>query len=269
MIRCIFCKCNSENTKGVEHIIPESLGNIEHKLPKGSVCDSCNNYFSVKIEKKLLDKPYFRSTRHRNEIENKKKRIPSEKALIFHPKGGWVDIYKEKDGLTVNVNNPETMNLIIKGSVNKMIIPINSEPDNSDPIVSRFLAKSALEFLSYRLCELDGWNEEIVDKVELDSIREYARFGKGSTWKYNQRRIYNEEDRFTDSENHPEPYEILHEMDFLYLEDDVLYFVLVIMGIEYVINLGESEIDMYLEWLKKHNNISPIKRGTEHMLKKK
>ena len=51
---CLFCKENSTNSISVEHIIPESLGNKEHILPKGIVCDKCNQYFAIKLEKPLL-----------------------------------------------------------------------------------------------------------------------------------------------------------------------------------------------------------------------
>ncbi|WP_431293478.1 HNH endonuclease [Pedobacter sp. P26] len=51
----------SNISTGVEHIVPQSLGNINHILPKGLACDSCNNYFAVKIEKPLLARPYFRN----------------------------------------------------------------------------------------------------------------------------------------------------------------------------------------------------------------
>jgi len=52
-MRCLFCKCPSDDSKSVEHIIPETLGNADHVLPRGTVCDKCNNYFSRKIEKRF------------------------------------------------------------------------------------------------------------------------------------------------------------------------------------------------------------------------
>lgn len=39
-MHCIFCKCDSTNSKSVEHIIPESLGNKSHILRPGIVCDN-------------------------------------------------------------------------------------------------------------------------------------------------------------------------------------------------------------------------------------
>ena len=105
------------------------------------------------------------------------------------------------------------------------------------------MLKAAREGLAYRLRSCDGWNEEIVDKVELNPLREYARYGKGEFWVYSQRRIYTEDDRFVDPINHPEPYEILHELDLLYTDNKFMYFVLVIMGVEFAINLGGPEIE--------------------------
>jgi len=36
-MQCIFCHKDSSTSKSVEHIIPESLGNKHHFLPKGYV----------------------------------------------------------------------------------------------------------------------------------------------------------------------------------------------------------------------------------------
>ena len=73
-MQCIFCHKDSSTSKSVEHIIPESLGNKHHYLPKGYVCDECNHYFAIKIEKELLTQPYFISMRSR-----KKRRFVKEK----------------------------------------------------------------------------------------------------------------------------------------------------------------------------------------------
>lgn len=100
-MKCIFCKSDSSQSVSVEHIIPESLGNIEHVLPKGMVCDSCNNYFSIKIEKPLLESPYFISLRSQNLIENKRGRIPYELAYMG---GGYVNIGYDKKSKNTVIN---------------------------------------------------------------------------------------------------------------------------------------------------------------------
>lgn len=41
--KCIYCLKSSEPFTSIEHIIPEGLGNEDLILPKGFVCDTCNN----------------------------------------------------------------------------------------------------------------------------------------------------------------------------------------------------------------------------------
>lgn len=76
-MRCIFCKQDSSTSVAVEHIIPESLGNIDHVLPVGVVCDGCNQYFARKVERQILETPMFRLLRADMAIPNKRGRIPS------------------------------------------------------------------------------------------------------------------------------------------------------------------------------------------------
>lgn len=76
-MRCIFCKRPSLSSQSVEHIVPESLGNTDHTLPRGVVCDACNNYFARKVEKPVLDSPMMRLLRSDRQIPNKRRRIPS------------------------------------------------------------------------------------------------------------------------------------------------------------------------------------------------
>lgn len=58
---CIFCKSDATSSKSKEHI-----------LAPGIVCDKCNNYFSSKIGKKMLEQPYFMILRFRHLIKIKK-----------------------------------------------------------------------------------------------------------------------------------------------------------------------------------------------------
>src|SRR6476659_2147352 len=83
VMRCIFCKLNSESSVSIEHIIPESLGNVEHVLPRGWVCDRCNNYIAREVEKPFLETLYAKSARFEMRVPSKKKRVPP--AIGFHP----------------------------------------------------------------------------------------------------------------------------------------------------------------------------------------
>lgn len=76
-MRCIFCKQDSSASRSVEHIIPESLGNTDHVLPVGVVCDGCNQYFARKVERQVLESPMFRLLRLDMGIPNKRGRVPS------------------------------------------------------------------------------------------------------------------------------------------------------------------------------------------------
>jgi uncharacterized protein (DUF488 family) len=52
-------------------------------------------------------------------------------------------------------------------------------------------------------------------------------------------------------------------MDFLYLYQKILYYTLVTMGVEFVINLGESELCNYHNWVLNKEGRSPIRRFSE------
>jgi|TARA_R100000501_G_C2628500_1_gene122764 hypothetical protein len=266
-LHCLFCKEISSTSKSVEHIIPESLGNKDIFLPKGIVCDSCNQYFAIKVEKPVLEMKYFRNLRFRNNIKSKKGKNTPYKTLFPNQEGGWFDMYMGDDGC-IGFNNDESkiINLIKNQKVNSMMFEVVDSPKENDFHISRFLAKAALESLAFKLVDNFEWIDELINKKELDPLREYARYGKGAQWIYNQRRIYSEESRFKDIVHHPEPYEVLHEMDFLIVEPGIYYYVLVIMGVEYVINCGASELELYNNWLNNNNNRSPVRRWTERMI---
>ncbi len=265
---CIFCQKSSDGSKSVEHIIPESLGNKDIVLPKGLVCDACNQYFATKVEKPLLETKYFKNVRFRNNILSKKGRNTPYKTLFPHPEGGWVDMWMDDKGIILNNKDQHVIKLIRENRVNKMMFEVVEEPKKDDYTMSRFLAKTALESLAFIGLGDKKWLEEVRNMKELNPLRRYARYGEGKQWIYHQRRIYGEEVRFTDPIRHPEPYEVLHEMDFLYIDPGIYYYVLVIMGVEFVINCGTSELDLFSDWLEKNNQISPIRRGSERMIQK-
>ena len=76
-MRCIFCKEDSTSSESSEHIIPESLGNTEHTLPRGVVCDGCNNYFGRKVEGRIQQSGVIRLLKADREIPNKEGKVPS------------------------------------------------------------------------------------------------------------------------------------------------------------------------------------------------
>lgn len=198
-------------------------------------------------------------------------------------KNGFEYIWLDDNGKNIEMifeNKSKLVPLIASGQKKHMIVPIFSEPEPNNYILSRFLAKCALEYLALKFDDGENiYRNEIVNlfkEKQFDDIRKYARFGEGTKyWPYHQRRVYSEGSWFVDEkENGGQPYEILHELDLLLLNcestGDMLYcetyFVVVIMGIEYVINIGGPEIDSYKNWLNENNQKCPIFRGSEKEL---
>jgi hypothetical protein len=278
-MKCIFCHKESSNSRSVEHIVPESLGNKSHILSKGCVCDNCNHYFAVKIEKELLEQSYFRSYRFRNEILTKKDKFVKEPAIFPGLlKSTEITMQTTNEGIMASFNDEDIFKMIQNRTKGIMITACIPHPEYPNQIVSRFLAKCAYEYFlysmgesNYNLCIQEFLSE---DSDQLQPIREYARFGKKPNWEYHQRRIYSEGTLFKDT-RYDSPYKLLHEMTLLatdvqYLEggftEMVLYYILAIGGIEYAICLNNPDISGYQRWLVEHDFHSPLEKATEWKL---
>lgn len=278
-MQCIFCHKDSSNSKSVEHIIPESLGNKHHFLPKGYVCDECNHYFAIKIENELLSQPYFVSLRFRNEISTKKGKLVRQK--MFFPgalKSTDVVMQTTENGVIASFDDDELYEAIKAGKTSKMIALYIPEPEYPNKTMSRFLAKCAYEYFLY-IMDKDKYDLCVREMLgnkndELKNLREYARYGKGPYWQYNQRRIYSEGALFYNKEE-KKSYETLHEMtlfvrDFSKKNNGIIeleiYFVIAVSGIEYAICLSDPDISEYRKWLKENNDKSPLEDESEIVL---
>jgi hypothetical protein len=260
-MRCVFCKKDSSTSQSVEHIMPESLGNKTYVLPLGVVCDNCNSYFATKIERPLLEQYFFKNLRFRNFIESKKGKIPTGIAIIPKTyKQGEVTFTKDNCPI-VNIDFDSCMS-ILNGEVDHFIIPIVTEPEKSNRIVSRFICKVGFEALTHRLLNYAGWLDYITDEVEFDPVRNYVRYNiSKESWIYNIRRIYSENEIFYGPNG--KIYDRLYEYDFLRTEHNELYFILCLKGYEFVVNMAGSSLDGYLDWLLKNNNQSPLYVSSE------
>ena len=180
-MKCIFCKSPSAGSASEEHIIPESLGNVEHVLPPGWVCDTCNNYLSREVEAPFLNSCYGRNARFEMRVPSKRGRIPP--AMGLHPQSAsQIDVHVDEDGcLTICAAPGEDeagfARTIRSSTHGNILIPAAMAPTPSYE-TSRFIAKVALESLAHRCINEPGWNEEIVHKRELDELRVYVRRGR-------------------------------------------------------------------------------------------
>lgn len=254
--RCIFCKNNSENSRSVEHIIPESLGNKDHILPPGLVCDKCNNYFSRKIEGPLLNEMYFRTLRSEQGLLSKRNRAVQVPTIIL-PARQIVNMafYSSEKDNSVSIEIPNekdweiTQDFFSNNKKGTLIIPKNLDLP-AYGILSRFLAKTAIEALALKFVNDNELLNDLIDNEQIDLIRNYARYNEGVTeWPYYQRIIYPKDKKYI-SDNGQE-YQVIHEFDFVITDSHELYFVIAIFGVEYTINLAGPYIDGYKEWLLK------------------
>jgi hypothetical protein len=258
-MKCIFCKNNSDKSKSIEHIIPESLGNKKATLPKGIVCDSCNNYFARKIEKVLLQTPFYKSLRSRYGIESKKRKIPLD--LAYLPNGSEIEVelngFIDPDDKTLRFNIPTKVdfNKFLNGEIKETYIPVSIDLQKS-VIVSRFLAKVGIEVIAYNFWESAKDVSYLITEDLYNPLRNYARYGSGvKFWDYYQRRIYDEVEKGGSRQK-------MYEFQIWTTEGNEnalgLHLTIVLYGLEFTINLFEPSIDRYKLWLEKNENKVPI-----------
>lgn len=274
-MKCLFCKQNSSNTKSVEHIVPESLGNTTFILPLGYVCDKCNNYFAREVEKPFLELPEMRLLRFQAAIPNKKKKMPVIDGVIngnypikLRRKISHNEVISEAevsmDTIDKLLGSSERGTIIVPAFTNYMLPPNNS-------ITSRFLAKMALEALADKLKNIENSLDDLINDTQLDMLRNHARLGTIKNWPCSIRRIYdyNRIWKYSDGLDG----QMVHESDFLVIPTEEsheidkehilaeIYFVVALWGIEFAINMAGPEIIGYKKWLTEHNDESPLYYG--------
>ncbi|NRT89473.1 HNH endonuclease [Clostridium beijerinckii] len=258
-MRCLFCKKISTGSTSVEHIVPESLGNKSHTLRPGIVCDTCNNYFARKVERPFLEHESIEMLRFKQSVESKKGKVPPAKGLLNFKYPVTARKYT-KGGLagTVEVATDEALEEIMNRKDSMIIFP-DEVPLPSGSIVSRFLAKVALEVLAQRLANHPDGLEYLVDEEQFDLIRNHARKGETAEWPFHVRQIYDENKSWLSKNG--QSIQLMFEYDILVTKENEWYFVLVLFGTEFTINYGAPEIEGYLSWLKENDNESPLYKG--------
>jgi len=262
-MRCIFCKQDSIDSRSVEHIVPESLGNHEHVLPPGIVCDQCNNYLGRAVEKPVLESEYLAQVRFINSVVNKRGGLPTTRALHVGS-ATQVEIYSSRHGGAIYpVDEKDTTRFVDCVSSLprlRLILLPRSSSEQDQYLLSRFLGKTAIEALAHRLLGIPQALDELIDSSELDPLRTYVRHGSQNLlWPFHTREIYPVDAVF--HENGYGQYQVLHEWTFMGTPSSgsqELYLVLAIFGLEYALNLEAPNADAYKEWLAENGGISPL-----------
>lgn len=54
---CIYCGVETTGAEGLAHVYPEGIIRNQHVLPRGLVCDACNQYLGHELDGMLLEYP--------------------------------------------------------------------------------------------------------------------------------------------------------------------------------------------------------------------
>jgi hypothetical protein len=252
-VRCIFCKAESSGSRSVEHILPESIGNSKLLLPKGVVCDKCNNYFAKAVEKPFLEADAVRQLRFHQGVASKKGRVPTIVGLLDPDIP--VELSRDARNGSMAVAVPlEHFERLSRQASGRLLLPTNGAPP-SGPVLSRFFAKVAVESIAARLIGDPTHLDQFVDDPKADPLRDHARRGQPASWEVHVREIYDANARTVEADSWRQ---VVHESDFLMTPDQELYFVQAIFGVEFTINVGAPEVSGYRAWLGANNQESPL-----------
>jgi hypothetical protein len=257
-VRCLFCKRESAWSRSVEHIVPESLGNVAQTLPPGIVCDQCNNYFAGKVEKPFLESAALTLLRFHQEIPSKRGHVA---AIEGELDPGFRAILRRHPGSRFVASielPPEGIHHLLGQQNSRLLVPGGADLP-SGVVVSRFLAKAAIEAMAQRLLAHPDGLDYLVDEPQLDPLRNHARRGDVRDWPFHSRRIYNANARWVDEEG--VSIQVVFEFDIMVTDWSEWFFVIAIFGMELVINYGGPEIDGYERWLSLNKGASPLHSG--------
>lgn len=188
--------------KSEEHIIPKSLGNEEMILPKGIICDSCNNYFAREIEKPFLENETIKLLRTFHTISSRKGNIPPLEIFVNHEISKFE--FDAKNNCCYIGLSPETINKICNKEISMLISRgIDTESLRGNYVVSRFLVKIFTETYTYFLYQNNFLKENcffVFDK-KMKELVNYVRQGNknGKIYNYTVRQ-YKEIQPFSDDD---------------------------------------------------------------------
>ena len=177
-MNCAFCNSQliKENTRSIEHIIPESLGNKEYILSPRLICDKCNNYFAREIEKPFLENSTIKLLRSYELLPNKKDKYP-EIPIMFNEECSALEYDKQVNAFFLGLS-PACIGKTIINPPKELFMPlveVSSLKDNY--IVSRFLCKVFTEYLLNILSRKYKRKSYIVKAINKDKqMRELFDF---------------------------------------------------------------------------------------------
>jgi hypothetical protein len=223
-MKCIFCD-NENEAKSSEHIVPESFGNTFYILPKGVVCDSCNNSFST-FESKALTDSVFVFERARFSVPSKKRK---------GAKGKVNELIIEAD------EKFRKGHLFIKGLNNENVKNFDAHTQSFKLVVSAFdkseVAASKL-FLSMGMEAIYQSQGNLYDKYSFNELKEFITKKDNTDWPFISTDF--ETDKFKSIPTYYDKYrlkKIYCSLSYLEVDDKTLLFKFKYGGIAMTINL--------------------------------
>ena len=201
----------------------------------------------------------MRALRFEQVLPNKRGIVSPLQGMLFS--GSRVLMHR---GSIESGRNPELNSLSLEfeegvfaslGGRGTVVFPAGVVPTYG-PVVSRFLAKVAVEAMAKGFIDNPELLSAFVVEPCLDLIKNHARRGNTLNWPFYAHRIYD-----SDKAWGAEGYQVVHEFDFLYTSEQEFYFVLAIFGMEFTINMGGPDIEGYTKWLAQNNYVSPLYWG--------
>jgi len=163
---CLFCKQKVDSTSGIEHIIPESLGNKNLFLKRGIVCQKCNCKLG-KLDDNFIHHSYNVVFKLNQNFITKKEKLPStlfKDIVLMKNPNGTIRVAKSKK----HKKEDEVFEIKKNGTAEYLL---RFHQDINPLLISRFLAKVGIETLFFQ-------RNEFAFKNRFDNLRNYA-IGKG------------------------------------------------------------------------------------------
>lgn len=165
-MRCIICDKENQS-KSIEHIVPESLGNKDYVMRKGDVCDTCNNSFAD-FEKKALANSVLVMERARFGTPSKKGKTAKGKITNLEIEGNKE--FKKNLIYVKGLNSDKFKDFNPTTKIGKLYVPAT---DKSASATSKFLLKMGIESI-YKS------QKEIFNKYDFSELKKFLK-GEGNT----------------------------------------------------------------------------------------
>ncbi len=237
-MNCIICNIKNESIS-IEHIVSESLGNKKYVLPKGSVCDVCNNKFS-KFEDVALTNSILIMERAKNGIPTKKGKTAKGKiqGLII----GGDERFRKNHAVVSGLNFENTKNF---NPITKEFVLTVESFDKSQVATSKLLLKMAIESI-YKS------QRKLFNKTDFTKLKGFLNGKNNKDWAFITSKL--KDDGFRSIPKYNDKYQLKRikcETKLKEVDDRTLLFKFRYGVVEMIINLKNRDLIWANQYLMK------------------